>query len=59
MSPARSPSDEWAVMGQDPPNVLVPEVVMAEPADGGVEHDRSMSPMARFAAADPQVTGVL
>jgi len=30
---------------------------MAEPAERRVEHDRSMSPMARFAAADPQVTG--
>jgi len=59
VSPARSPSVEWAVMGQDPPNVLIPEVVMAEPAGEGVEHNRSMSPMARFAAADPQVTGVL
>jgi len=46
-------------MGQDPSNVLVPEVVMAEPAEGGVDHDRFMSPMTRFAAADPQVTGVL
>jgi len=31
-----------------------------DPAAGvGVEHERSLSPMARFAAADPQVTGIL
>jgi len=53
VSPVRSPSVEWAVMDQDPPNVLIPEVVMAEPAGEGVEHNKSMSPMARFAAADP------
>jgi len=54
VSPARSPSYEWAVMGQDPPPF--PEVVMADPAG---DQNRSLSPMARFAAADPQVTGVL
>jgi len=55
----RSPSNEWAMMDQDPSNVLVPEVVMIDPAGEGGDHNRSPSPMARFAAADPQVTGVL
>jgi len=40
---------------------LIPEIVMGSPArmDGGLADDRPLSPMARFAAADPQVMGVL
>jgi len=32
---------------------------MEEPVEENGDHDRSLFPMARFAAADPQVTGVL
>jgi len=42
-------------------NPLIPEIVMGSPAREEVEppRDRSFSPMARYAAADPQVMGVL
>jgi len=58
-SPVREHSPEWGVIGiGEPP--IVPEVHMASPVGvQEVEPNRSLSPMARFAAADPQVTGVL
>jgi len=47
-----------AETGEDP---LIPDIMMGSPARGKVEppQDRSLSPMARYAAADPQVMGVL
>jgi len=44
-----------------PDDPLIPEVVMGSPTWEEVEptYGRSLSPMARFAAADPQIMGVL
>jgi len=48
-------------MLKEPWDPLIPEVVMGSPAREEVEpaYGRSLSPMARFAAADPQIMGVL
>jgi len=44
-----------------PGDPLIPEIIMGSPARQEVEptYGRSLSPMARFAAADPQIMGVL
>jgi len=46
-------------VGGDEAPPIVPEVVMVDPAGERGDQDRSLSPMARFAAADSLVTGVL
>jgi len=57
-APRSPPHVSVAETGEDP---LIPEIVMGSPARGEVEppQNRSLSPMARYAAADPQVMGVL
>jgi len=55
-----SPTDPVLWEG-GPGDPLIPEIVMESPAQEEVEptYGRSLSPMARFATADPQIMGVL
>jgi len=57
-APRSPPRASAAGTGEDP---LIPDITMGSPARGEVEppQDRSLSLMARYAAADPQVMGVL